>query len=268
MLPLPGIPSSPGRWRTDINCLGVDFGGTGIKGAVVDLVRGELASDRHRIPTPQPSTPVEVAATIAVVIDEVNDECACAGPVGIAVPAVVTGGIVRTAANIDPAWVGIDGRALLSGALGRETLLLNDADAAGLAEMRYGAGAGRSGTTLLLTLGTGIGSALFFGDRLIPNSELGHLVMWGDSAEEEASAKARESRDLDWQEWAETRVNPYLAYVESLLWPDLIIISGGISKKPDRFFPYLQTRAEIIPAELKNNAGIVGAALAAQEAHG
>jgi len=251
-----------------MDCLGVDFGGTGIKGAVVDLESGELASDRHRISTPQPSTPVEVAATIAAVIEEVNDECACAGPVGIAVPAVVTGGIVRTAANIDPAWVGVDGRALLSEALGRETLLLNDADAAGLAEMRYGAGIDRSGTTLLLTLGTGIGSALFVGGRLIPNSELGHLVMWGDSAEEEASAKARESRNLDWQEWAETRVNPYLAYVESLLWPDLIIISGGISKKPDRFFPFLQTRAEIIPAELKNNAGIVGAALAAQEAHG
>jgi polyphosphate glucokinase len=160
----------------------------------------------------------------------------------------------------------MDGDALLTKRLSRDVLLLNDADAAGIAEMRYGVGAGRSGTTLLLTLGTGIGSALFVGSHLVANTELGHLMMWGDSAEEQASAKAREDLDLTWQEWTEAKVNPYLEYVESLLWPDLIIISGGISKKPERFFPYLKTRAEIIPAELKNNAGIVGAALAAQEA--
>jgi len=245
--------------------LGVDFGGTGIKGAVVGLAEGELVGDRHRIPTPRPSTPQDVATTIAAVVAEVVAEVACDGPVGIAVPGVVTDGMVRTAANIDPAWVGLDVGSLLRAALARDTLLLNDADAAGLAEMRYGAGAGRSGTTLLLTLGTGIGSALFIGSRLVPNSELGHLVMWGDSAEERASAKAREDLGLDWQDWVGTRLNPYLAYVESLLWPDLIIISGGITKKPGRFFPYLQTRAEVIPAVLRNNAGIVGAALAARE---
>ncbi|MBU1225677.1 MAG: ROK family protein [Actinobacteria bacterium] len=251
-----------------MQCLGVDFGGTGIKGAVVDLVAGELAADRHRLPTPQPSTPEEVAATIAAVVAEVTGERPCEGPVGIAVPAVVTDGIVKSAANIDPSWVGCDGRALLSDVLGREVLLLNDADAAGVAEMRYGAGSGRHGTTLLLTLGTGIGSALFIGERLVPNTELGHLVMWGSDAEAEASAKAREVRGLEWQEWVETRLNPYLAYLESLLWPDLIIISGGVSKNPERFFPYLRGRAEVVPAQLENNAGIVGAALAAQEALG
>jgi polyphosphate glucokinase len=235
---------------------------------VVDLDAGELASDRHRIPTPQPSAPAEVAQTIAAVVEEVNRELTCGGPVGIAVPGVVTGGIVRTAANIDPGWIDFDGAGLLAETLGRDVRLLNDADAAGLAEMRFGVGEGRTGTTLLLTLGTGIGSALFVNGRLVPNTELGHLVMWDDSAEEQAGAKAREQLGLDWEEWAETRVNPYLAYVESLLWPDLIIVSGGISKRPERFFPYLRTRAEIVPAELKNNAGIVGAALAAQEGTG
>lgn len=246
--------------------LGIDFGGTGIKGAAVDLTTGDLAGDRHRIPTPQPSTPDDVASTIAAVVAEVIEEVPCGGPIGIAVPGVVTGGVVRTAANIDPGWIDMDGDALLTQRLDREVLLLNDADAAGIAEMRYGVGAGRSGTTLLLTLGTGIGSALFVGNQLVPNTELGHLIMWGDSAEDQASAKAREDLELSWQEWVETKVNPYLGYVESLLWPDLIIISGGISKKPERFFPYLRARSEIIPAELKNNAGIVGAALAAQEA--
>lgn len=246
--------------------IGVDFGATGIKGAVVDLDVGELAGDRHRIPTPQPSTPAAVVATIAAVVEEVTEDMACDGPIGCAVPAVVVNGVVRTAANIDRSWLGVDARERLGSGLGRDAVLLNDADAAGLAEMCFGAGAGRTGTTLLLTLGTGIGSAVFIDGRLLPNTELGHVVMWGDSAEEQASAQGREDLDLDWQEWAETRLNPYLAYLESLLWPDLIIIGGGISKKPERFVPFLRTRAEIIPAELKNNAGIVGAALAAEEA--
>jgi len=249
-----------------VSGLGIDFGGTGIKGAVADLETGELVGDRHRIPTPQPSTPRAVADTIAEVISEVTSEVPCDRPIGVAVPGVVTGGVVRTAANIDAGWVDEDGSALLRDRLDRDVLLLNDADAAGIAEMRFGAGIGHSGTTLLLTLGTGIGSALFIGADLVPNSELGHLTMWGESAEEQASAKAREDLDLTWQEWVETRLNPYLEYVESLIWPDLIIVSGGISKKPEKFFPYLQTRAEIIPAQLRNNAGIVGAALAAQEA--
>jgi polyphosphate glucokinase len=249
-----------------VNGLGIDFGGTGIKGAVADLDTGQLVGDRHRIPTPQPSTPRAVADTIAEVVAAVIAVVPCDQPIGVAVPGVVTGGVVRTAANIDAGWVDEDGMSLLRDRLEQDVMLLNDADAAGLAEMRFGAGIGHNRTTLLLTLGTGIGSALFIGSDLVPNSELGHLTMWGDSAEEQASAKAREDLDLTWEEWVESRLNPYLAYVESLLWPDLIIISGGISKKPERFFPYLDTRAEIIPAQLRNNAGIVGAALAAQEA--
>lgn len=249
-----------------MRAVGIDFGASGIKGAVVDLADGTLAGNRHRIPTPQPSLPAEVAVTVADVMSAAVAEIPCGGPVGIAVPAVVRSGVVLTAANIDPSWVGCDGQTLLGAALGRATLLLNDADAAGVAEMRFGAGRRRTGTTLLLTLGTGIGSALFSDGRLVPNSELGHLEMWGASAEEAASARAREQLGLGWEEWVQTRLNPYLSYVESLLWPDLIIVSGGISIEPDRFFPYLQTRAEIVPAELRNNAGIVGAALTAQEA--
>lgn len=251
-----------------MNRIGVDCGGTGIKGAVVDLEGGALAAGRHRIPTPRPSEPGAVAATIAALVADVTSELPCDGPVGIAVPGVVTHGVVRTAANIDPAWVDLEGRALMEDALGRPALLLNDADAAGVAEMRYGAGAGKPGTTLLLTLGTGIGSALFVDGRLVPNTELGHVVMWDGIAEEQASAKAREAQDLDWEEWAVTRLNPYLAYLESLLWPDLVVVGGGVSKDPDRFFPFLRARAEILPAVLRNNAGIVGAALAAQEAFG
>lgn len=248
--------------------IGIDFGGTGIKGAVVDLDGGELASGRHRVPTPSPSTPAGVAAAVAAVVAEVAGDTPCEGPFGCAVPGVVVDGVVHTAANIDDAWIGTDGRELLRAATGRHALLLNDADAAGLAEMRYGAGRGRRGTTVLLTLGTGIGSAVFVDGRLVPNTELGHLVMWGDSAEELASAKGREAQGLDWQEWVETRVNPYLAYVESLLWPDLVVVSGGISKQPEVFFPFLRSRADIVPARLMNNAGIVGAALAAEEALG
>jgi polyphosphate glucokinase len=243
--------------------IGVDFGGTGIKGAVVDLATGDLVSDRHRIPTPQPATPTAVADTIADVVAEVVADVACRGRAGCAIPGVVSGGFVLTAANIDPSWIGTDGDGMLTARLGREMTLLNDADAAGLAEMRFGAGAGRGGTVAVLTLGTGIGSAVFSDGVLVRNTEFGHLQMWGGSAEERASAKAREEADLDWESWAEHWVNPYLAYVESLVWPDLFIISGGISKKPERFFPFLRTRAEIVPAELRNNAGIVGAALAA-----
>jgi polyphosphate glucokinase len=246
--------------------VGIDFGGTGIKGAVVDLERGDLASSRHRLPTPQPSAPPAVAATMAELLSDITAEYENEGPVGVTVPGVVTRGIVWTAANIDDTWIGFDGRGLLGEALGRNVLLLNDADAAGIAEMRYGAGAGRSGTTILLTLGTGIGSAVFSDGRLQPNTELGHLQMWGDSAEDHASAKAREHHGLGWQEWVEVRLNPFLAYVESLFWPDLIILSGGVSKKPERFFPFLEARAEVVPALLRNNAGIVGAALAAEEA--
>lgn len=231
---------------------------------MVDIGSGELVTDRYRISTPQPSTPAAVASTIVELVSMITEEMACSGRAGCAIPAVVSGGVVLTAANIDPGWIGTDGDAMLTEALGREMTLLNDADAAGLAEMRFGAGSGRAGTVVLLTLGTGIGSAVFADGVLVRNTELGHLQMWGDSAEDRASAKARKADQLGWQEWTENRVNPYLAYVESLIWPDLFIISGGISKKPERFFPYLTARAEIVPARLRNNAGIVGAALSAE----
>jgi polyphosphate glucokinase len=238
--------------------MGVDVGGTGIKGAVVDLTSGGLLTERIRIPTPQPSTPEAVAATVARIVAD----AVWTGPVGCALPSVVTGGIVRSAANIDPTWIDTDGCAVIGEAVGVPITLLNDADAAGLAEMRFGAGRHRGGVVLLLTFGTGIGSALFVDGRLVPNTELGHLQMWGDSAEERASASGREQHDLSWKEWVQGSVNPYLRYVEDLLWPDLIVVGGGISKKPDRWVPMLETRADLRVAELKNNAGIVGAALA------
>ncbi len=178
---------------------------------------------------------------------------------------MVTGGIVRTAANIDPGWIGVDGCAVIGRAVDAPITLLNDADAAGLAEMRFGVGTGHDGVVLLLTFGTGIGSALFVDGRLVPNTELGHLQMWGDSAEERAAASGRERSDLSWGAWVQDWVNPYLSYVEDLLWPDLIIVGGGISKKPERWVPLLEVRAELLVAELRNNAGIVGAALACAE---
>lgn len=243
--------------------IGIDFGATGIKGAVVDISVGELATGRYRIPTPDPSTPSAVTDVIVELVAQITDEHPCSGWAGCAIPAAVAGGIVLTAANIDETWIGTDGDRMLTAALQREMTLLNDADAAGLAEMSFGAGRGRAGTVVVLTLGTGIGSAVFTDGHLLRNTELGHLEMWGGSAEDLASAKARERQELDWQAWVEARINPYLAYLESLIWPDLFIISGGISKKPERFFPYLESRAEILPARLRNNAGIVGAALAA-----
>jgi polyphosphate glucokinase len=242
--------------------MGIDVGGTGIKGAIVDLTSGDLLTERLRIPTPQPSTPDAVAATVAQIVAEAE----WTGSVGCALPSVVTGGVVRSAANIDPAWVDTDGCAVIGDAVGAPITLLNDADAAGLAEMRFGAGRRRRGVVLLLTFGTGIGSALFVDGRLVPNTELGHLQMWGDSAEERAAASGRERNDLSWEEWVREWVNPYLRYVEDLLWPDLIVVGGGISKKPQRWVPMLETRADLCVAELKNNAGIVGAALACAEA--
>jgi polyphosphate glucokinase len=241
--------------------MGVDVGGTGTKGAVIDLASGDLLTDRLRVPTPRPSTPEAVADAVAQIVADAG----WSGPVGCALPAVVTGGIVRSAANIDPAWIGTDGCAVIGEAAGVPITLLNDADAAGLAEMRFGAGRHRDGVVLLLTFGTGIGSALFVAGALVPNTELGHLQMWGDSAEERASASGREQHDLSWEEWVGERVNPYLRYVEDLLWPDLIVVGGGVSKKPDRWVPMLETRAELLVAELRNNAGIVGAALACAE---
>ncbi|MHB9759082.1 polyphosphate--glucose phosphotransferase [Streptomyces sp. BYX5S] len=245
---------------------GVDIGGSGIKGAPVDLGRGDLAQERHKVLTPHPATPEAVADGVKQVVDHFGD--ARPDRVGITFPGVVTGGsTIRTAANVDKSWVDVDAQDLLSKKLGGlPVTVLNDADAAGVAEMNFGAGRDRKGTVLLLTFGTGIGSALFSEGVLVPNTELGHLELDGHDAEKRASTKAREDHDLSWEHWAH-RVQNYLAHVEMLFSPDLFIIGGGISRKAHKFLPLIEgIKAEIVPAELQNNAGIVGAAMTASRA--
>ncbi|MEV7541746.1 polyphosphate--glucose phosphotransferase [Streptomyces sp. NPDC089915] len=241
---------------------GVDIGGTGIKGAPVDLDRGEPAQERHKVLTPHPATPEGVAGGVEEVVRHFSWD----GPVGVTFPGVVTHGVTRTAANVDKAWIGLDAAALLTERLGgRQVTVLNDADAAGIAEMTYGAGRGVPGTVILLTLGTGIGSALFRDGRLVPNTELGHLELKGHDAETRASVKAKEDGDLSWEHWAR-RLDKYLAHVEMLFSPDLFILGGGVSRKAEKFVPLLKDiRAQIVPAKLQNNAGIVGAAMAARD---
>ena len=245
--------------------LGIDIGGSGIKGAPVDLTSGAFAADRLRIETPKESTPDNVAEVVAAIGKHFKDDTGDS-PVGITVPAVVTAGLVRTAANIDKTWIGTDAGTLLSSALGRPVTLVNDADAAGVGELHFGAARNTDGLVLLATLGTGIGSALLHRGALVPNSELGHLLIDGVDAETRASSKARETEELSWEEWAE-RLQRYFAHVEDLLSPDLIVVGGGVSKHADDFLPLLHLRAPIVPALLGNAAGIVGAAwLAADEA--
>lgn len=237
----------------------MDIGGSGIKGAPVDLDRGDLAQERHKVLTPHPATPEDVAGCVAEVVGHFDWR----GPVGLTFPGVVTDGLTRTAANVDKGWIDLDARALLGDKLGLPVTVLNDADAAGIAEMTFGAGRGRKGTVIMLTLGTGIGSALFVDGTLVPNTELGHLELNGHEAEKHASTKAKEDGDLSWHHWAH-RVQKYLAHVEMLFSPELFIIGGGVSRKADKFLPLIEhVRAEMVPAELQNNAGIVGAAMAA-----
>ena len=240
---------------------GVDIGGSGIKGAPVDLDRGDLAQERHKVLTPQPATPDGVADGVKQVIDHFG----WTGPVGLTFPGVVTGGsTIRTAANVDKSWIDTDARALFGERLGGlPVTVVNDADAAGVAELNFGAGQGRKGTVILLTFGTGIGSAVFVDGVLVPNSELGHLELHGHDAEKRASSKAREDEDLTWEHWAR-RVQKYLAHVEMLFSPELFIIGGGVSRKSEKFLPHIEgIKAEIVPAQLQNNAGIVGAAMRA-----
>ncbi|WP_097901869.1 MULTISPECIES: polyphosphate--glucose phosphotransferase [unclassified Streptomyces] len=241
---------------------GVDIGGSGIKGAPVNLDRGDLAQERHKVLTPQPATPKGVADCVAEVVGHFD----WSGPVGVTFPGVVTDGVTRTAANVDKGWIDTDARALLGERIGQPVTILNDADAAGVAEMTFGAGKGRTGTVILLTFGTGIGSAVFTGGELVPNTELGHLELHGHEAEKHASTKAKDDGDLSWQHWAH-RVQKYLLHVEMLFSPELFIIGGGVSRKADKFLPLIEkVRAEIVPAQLQNNAGIVGAAMAARAA--
>ncbi|MFC9318278.1 polyphosphate--glucose phosphotransferase [Streptomyces nigra] len=242
---------------------GLDIGGSGIKGAPVDLDKGDLAQERHKVLTPHPATPDSVADGVRQVVEHFG----WTGPVGLTFPGVVTdGSTIRTAANVDKSWIDTDARALFGERLGGlPVTVVNDADAAGVAEMHFGAGRGRKGTVLLLTFGTGIGSALFIDGRLVPNTELGHLELNGHDAEKHASSKAKEDEDLTWEHWAR-RVQKYLAHVEMLFSPELFIIGGGVSRKAHKFLPHIQgIRAEIVPAQLQNNAGIVGAAMHAAE---
>ncbi|MFE4576669.1 polyphosphate--glucose phosphotransferase [Streptomyces chartreusis] len=245
---------------------GLDIGGSGIKGAPVDLDRGDLAQERFKVLTPQPATPDGVADGVKEVVEHYG----WTGPVGLTFPGVVTdGSTIRTAANVDKSWIDTDARALFSDRLGGHPVtVVNDADAAGVAEMHFGAGRGRKGTVILLTFGTGIGSALFVDGRLVPNTELGHLELHGHDAEKRASSKAKEDEDLSWEHWAH-RVRKYLAHVEMLFSPELFIIGGGVSRKAQKFLHYIEDiKAEIVPAELQNNAGIVGAAMHAAERDG
>ncbi|MFF6810210.1 polyphosphate--glucose phosphotransferase [Streptomyces sp. NPDC012403] len=240
---------------------GVDIGGSGIKGAPVDLDKGDLAQERHKVLTPHPATPDAVADGVKQVVDHFG----WTGPVGVTFPGVVTGGTtIRTAANVDKSWIDTDARVLLGDRLGGlPVTVVNDADAAGVAEMHFGAGRHHRGTVILLTFGTGIGSALFVDGVLVPNSELGHLELHGHDAEKRASSKAREDDDLSWEDWAH-RVQKYLAHVEMLFSPELFIIGGGVSRKSHKFLDHIQgIKAEIVPARLQNNAGIVGAAMRA-----
>jgi polyphosphate glucokinase len=242
--------------------LGIDIGGSGVKGAPVDLSTGQFAEDRKRIPTPQPSTPEAVADVVVEIAKHFGGKSDA--PVGVTVPAVVIRGQARTAANIDSSWIGTDAQKLLSERLGRRAVVVNDADAAGVGELHYGAARNVDGLVLLATLGTGIGSALLHRGVLIPNSELGHLEIDGADAETRAADSARDREDLSFEQWA-ARLQTYFAHVEDLLSPDLIVIGGGVSKHADKYLPLLHLRAPIVPAMLGNAAGIVGAAwLAAQ----
>jgi polyphosphate glucokinase len=242
--------------------LGIDIGGTGVKAAPVDTTTGQLTAERQKVATPQPATPEAVAKVVAQLVQAFE----WTGPAGITFPGVVVGGVVHTAANVDPSWIGVDAVKLFGSETKLAVTVLNDADAAGVAEMRFGAGKGIPGTVLLLTLGTGIGSALFIDGVLVPNTEFGHIQIRGKDAEKRASDHAREEHDLSWGDWA-GRVDEYLEQMEALLSPSLIIIGGGVSRKSDKFLPFLtRLRAKVVPAALHNDAGIVGAAMAVDAA--
>ena len=243
-----------------MNVLGIDVGGSSIKGGVVDSATGRLVGEIAHVPTPKPSSPQEVIKAVAVL----GSRLPPAKAAGFAFPSVVKRNVARTAANVDHAWIGTDGSALASGALGIPTVFLNDADAAGFAEVKCGAGRGTSGTVIMLTFGTGIGTALFIDGKLVPNMEFGHLEIHGVDAETWASARVRTAENLDFPEWIK-RVNEYLHYVHALFWPDVFILGGAVVENYDRFAPLLKAPCEIRPAHFGGQAGVMGAALAAAE---
>lgn len=238
---------------------GIDIGGTGVKGAIVDLRTGEFVGERCRIETPQPATPDAISGTVAEIVDHFG----WTGPVGLTLPGVVKDGVMRTAANIDPSWIGRDVRQMFSDKLGgRKITVLNDADAAGLAELKYGSGSHiDEGLVILLTLGTGIGSAMLYNGILVPNTEFGHIEVHGTIAEKRASALVRKEKGWGFEEWAK-RLSKVLAMYERLFSPDLFIAGGGISRKADKWVPHLTNSTPVVPAQLLNTAGIVGAAMA------
>lgn len=246
--------------------LGIDIGGSGIKGAPVDIEGGALLDDRYRLETPRPATPDALVAVLGEVAGRWKAGKNEADAMGVTFPGVVRNGVIGTAANLHPDWVGVDAAALFTEHTGRRSVVLNDADAAGVAEIAFGAGRNVRGVVLLLTFGTGIGTALFHDGRLVPNTELGHLELNGADAELHSSDRIREEQDLSWEKWA-GRVQDYVRMVERLLSPDLIVLGGGVSKKADRFLPHVRVDTPMVPAVLQNNAGIVGAAMATTGRH-
>jgi polyphosphate glucokinase len=238
--------------------LGIDVGGSGIKGAPVDLDDGTFAARRMRIDTPVPSTPDAIADVISGIVDHF-DEVRGDSPIGITMPSVVTHGIVRSAANIDKSWIDFEGEKLFEAKLGHDVVLVNDADAAGVAELHFGAAKGQKGLVVMTTLGTGIGSALIYDGVLIPNSELGHLEIDGYDAETRAASSIKDKEGLSYPEWTK-RLQRYYSHLEALLWPDLIVVGGGVSKDHEEFLPLLKLKTPIVPARLENKAGIIGAA--------
>lgn len=239
--------------------LGIDIGGSGIKGAIVDTKTGELLTERFRIPTPQPATPSAVTDTVADIVSEFQWQ----GIIGCGFPAAVRHGIVKTASNIDKSWIGLNASEQITRVTGCPTQLVNDVDAAGMAEMKFGAGKERKGVTMMVAAGTGIGTALFIDKRLVPNTELGFVHIHGMPGEHYAANSVRENEALSWEEWG-TRFNDYLKRLESLFWPDLFIIGGGVSKYFELFQQYFTLDTEVVPAGFLNHAGIIGAALAAK----
>lgn len=244
--------------------LGIDVGGSGIKGAPVDLEAGDFAQDRLRIPTPAESTPANVAAVMKEVAESFRDVIGDA-PIGVTIPAPVVHGVIPFMANLDQSWVGVDAEAFLSDALERKVTLVNDADAAGLAEVYFGAAKGHPGFVIMTTLGTGIGTALIYRGVLIPNTELGHLEIDGYDAETRAASSVKDREELSYKKWSK-RLQRYYSHVEMLFSPDLFVVGGGVSKDADKFLPQLDLRTPIIPAQLRNRSGIIGAALAARDA--
>ncbi|WP_029149888.1 polyphosphate--glucose phosphotransferase [Microbacterium indicum] len=240
------------------HAIGIDIGGTGMKAGIVDLQAGTLSSERVRIPTPEGAEPPAVLQTAKELIEMLGDDAKDL-PIGVCFPAIVKGGRTLSAANVSHEWIGLEAENLFADALGRDIHFVNDADAGGLAELRFGAAKGQEGLTILTTLGTGIGSAFLFDGQLVPNTELGHLQWKGDSIERYAAPTAREREDLSWKKWA-GRLQKFYDHVEFLFSPDLILVGGGVSKNPEKFLPMLETRAPIRIAEHRNNAGIIGAA--------